>query len=227
MFQAEHPIRHRMLGAVGLAMDSDSGYLFVTYEATGEIWLVDGTTMTDIGPVIAEDATDLAGIVYDHSKGLLYCVDRRREKMYVYNWDAKAVSLDRVSGSPFNLRKAKAYGIALNEIDGLLYVGNASDTVTVYDTDDWSLVEEIKLKHVAISVALDVMNGYLYTGGGFAGDFYLTQYHLVTDTETSVQVEPDAGVMGLAVDADTGLIYVSTGVNNAPVSYTHLQLPTN
>ncbi|HEC04339.1 MAG TPA: hypothetical protein ENI81_12465, partial [Phycisphaerales bacterium] len=52
-FQAEHPIRHRMLGAVGLAMDSDSGYLFVTYEATGEIWLVDGTTMTDIGPVIA------------------------------------------------------------------------------------------------------------------------------------------------------------------------------
>ena len=215
-FQAEHPIRHRMLGAVGLAMDSDSGYLFITYEATNEIRLVDGTTMTDIGAVIAEDATDLAGIVYDHGKGLLYCVDRRREKMYVYNWDAKTISLDRVTGSPFNLRKAKAYGIALNEIDGLLYVGNASDTVTVYDTDDWSLVDEIKLEHIAISVALDVMNGYLYTGAGFAGDFYLTQRHLVTGAEVSVQVEPDAGVMGLAVDSDTGLVYVSTGRNNAP-----------
>ncbi len=45
---------------------------------------------------------------------------------------------------------------------------------------------------------------------------FLTQYHLATGTEAEVQVEPDAGVMGLGVDTDTGLIYMSTGVNNAP-----------
>ncbi|UCE46691.1 MAG: hypothetical protein JSW47_13860, partial [Phycisphaerales bacterium] len=133
-FQAEHRIPHRMLGAVGLAMDSDSGYLFVTYEASQNIQVVDGTTMTDAGVVSAQDSDDLAGIVYDHSKGLLYCVDRGRENLYVYEWDPKIITLTPLPGSPFTLRGASAYGIALDEIDGLLYVGNASNTVTVYST---------------------------------------------------------------------------------------------
>jgi len=42
---------------------------------------------------------------------------------------------------------------------------------------------------------------------------YLTQYDLATDFETAVQVEPDAGVIGLAVNPDTGYVYMSTGVN--------------
>jgi len=215
-FQAEHNIRHRMLGAVGMAVDSDSGYLFITYEAYDEIQIVDGKTMTDVTEILATDSTDLAGIVYDHGKKLIYCVDRRTSWLYVYNWDVEALALTRVEGSPFTLNRSDAYGIALNEIDGLLYVGNATNTVTVYDTADWSLVDEIELERLAISVAVDVMNGYLYTGAGYAGDFYLTQYHLATGKEISVQVEPDAGVIGLAVDPDTALVYVSTGRNNAP-----------
>ncbi|KPK44156.1 MAG: hypothetical protein AMJ65_03805 [Phycisphaerae bacterium SG8_4] len=216
-FQAQHDIPSTMLGAVGMAIDSDSGYLFITYEASGEIQLVDGTTMTGVGRAEAADATDLAGIVYDHSKKLLYCVDRNKDKLYVYDWDAKTTSLDRVTGSPFRLwGDVHAFGIALDEIDGLLYVGSASKTVTVYSTSDWSRVRQIELNRVAISVAVDVMNGFLYTGAGYAGNNYLTQYHLATGTETSVQVEPDAGVMGLGVDPDTGLVYMSTGANNAP-----------
>jgi len=221
-FQAEHLIRHRVLGAVGLAMDSDSGYLFVTYEATNEIQVVDGTTMTDVGVVTAEGADNLAGIVYDHSKGLLYCVDRRTRNLYVYEWDPEALELTPAVGSPFILRGAKAYGIALDEIDGLLYTGNGSTVVTVYSTENWSLIDTIELDRVAISVAVDVMSGYLYTGAGYAAssdpwtNFYLTKYHLAKGVQTEVQVEPDAGVIGIAVDADTGLVYVSTGVNNAP-----------
>ncbi len=221
-FQAEHMVRQRMLGAVGLAMDSDSGYLFITYELSELIQVVDGTTMTDVDTVPAEGASDLAGIVYDHSKGLLYCVDRRQNSLYAYDWDASTVRLTPVPGSPFNLRGAKAYGIALDEVDGLLYSGNGSTTVTVYSTEDWSLVDSIELDRVAISVALDVMNGYLYSGGGYArsGDpwsnNYLTKYQLAKGIQTEVQVEPDAGVIGLAVDPESGLVYVSTGVNNAP-----------
>jgi len=216
LFQAQHDIPHSMLGAVGMAIDSDYGYVFITYEASGEIQLIEATTMTDAGTVIAPDATDLAGIVYDHEKSLLYCVDRGKSKLYVYNWWPETATLTHASGSPFTLRNASAYGIALDEIDDLLFVANASNTITVYNTSTWNLVNTISVSRIAISIAVDVTNGLLYTGGGFAGNMFLTQYRLATGIEAEVQVEPDAGVMGLAVDPDTGLIYLSTGTNNAP-----------
>jgi fimbrial isopeptide formation D2 family protein/uncharacterized repeat protein (TIGR01451 family) len=121
-----------------------------------------------------------------------------------------------VPGSPFHLENAHAYGIALDEIDDLLYVANASNTVTVYRTSDWKLVNTITLSHLAISIAVDVRNGFIYTGGGYAGNRYLTQYHLATNSERDIRVEPDAGVLGLAVDPGTGLVYLDTGVNDAP-----------
>ncbi len=217
-FQAEYNIPHRMLGGVGLAIDSDSGYLFVTYEASDEIQLIDGTTMTGADRIIADGSADLAGIVYDHTRGLLYCVDRGIEKLYVYDWDAKTTTLTRAPGSPFSLRRAMAWGIALDEIDGFLYVANARNTINVYDTSDWSLIDQIELSRIAISIAIDVMNGYIYTGGAYAGNNYLTQYHLASGKEREVLVEPteDAGVMGLGIDPDTGLVYMTTGKNNAP-----------
>ena len=211
MFQAQHDIPHSMLGAVGMAIDSDYGYIFITYEASGDIQLIEATTMTNAGRTRAPDATDLAGIVYDHEKSLLYCVDRRKGTLYVYNWWPDSATLTHVQGSPFALENASAYGIALDEIDDLLYVANASNTVTVYSTSDWQLVDTISLSRIAISVAVDVQNGLLYTGGGYAGNMFLTQYHLASKTEAEVQVEPDAGVMGLGVDSDTSLVYMSTG----------------
>ncbi len=215
-FQAQHNIPHRMLGAVGMAIDTDSGYVFITYEASNEIQLIEAKTMTDAGTTLAPDATDLAGIVYDHQKGLLYCVDRGTSSLYVYNWQPQITTLNHVSGSPFRLRNASAYGIALDDINDLLYVANASNTITVYTTSDWSLVNTITLGRIAISIAIDVNNGFVYTGGGYAGNTFLTQYHLSTGTEAEVQVEADAGVMGLGVDTDTGLVYMSTGRNTEP-----------
>jgi len=211
IFQAQHDIPHSMLGAVGMAIDADHGYLFITYESSGEIQLIEATTMADAGTTRAPDASDLAGIVYDHDKSLLYCVDRRTSNLYVYNWWPDTATLTHVPGSPFTLENAHSYGIALDEIDDLLYVASARNNVIVYSTDDWQLVDTIPLSRIAISVAVDVKNGFLYTGAGYAGNMFLTQYHLASKTETEVQVEPDAGVMGLGVDPDTSLVYMSTG----------------
>ncbi len=215
-FQSEHQIPHIMLGAVGMAVDSDSGYLFVTFEGSNDVLLLDTLTMEQAGRVSAEGATDLAGIVYDHRKELLYCVDRGQDKLYVYDWNARARTLSPVPGSPFYLKKAQTFGIALDELAGLLYVANARYTVNVYDTSDWSLADTIGLEGLAISIAVDSANGIMYTGAGYAGDHYLTQYHLATGKQARLRVEPDAGVIGLAVDPDTSLVYMSTGMNNAP-----------
>jgi len=108
--------------------------IFITTEASGEIQLIEATKMVDAGTTIAPDATNLAGIVYDHDKSLLYCVDRGKNNLYVYNWQPETATLTHVSGSPFTLRNASAFGIALDEIDDLLFVANNSNTVCVYST---------------------------------------------------------------------------------------------
>ncbi len=216
-FQAQYDVPDSALGAVGMAIDSDSGYVFITYEGNSRIQLLNPVTMTDAGVTFAPDAHDLAGIVYDHKKGFLYTVDRGESHLYVYDWNPATVTLAHVEGSPFPLSPtAVPYGLALDEIDGLLYVANAGNTVDVYSTSDWTLVKKITLSRIAISIAVDVRNGLMYTGAGFAGDTYLTQYHLQTGKETKVQVDPEGGVIGLAVNSDTGLVYISTGKNNAP-----------
>jgi len=213
-FQAEYGVRFQASGPVGLAVDSDSDSLFVTFERGNSIQVLDATTMTEVGEVSALGATNLAGIVYDHEKDLLYAVDRRTTNLYCYTWNADTAQLRKIDGSPFFLEGAEAYGIALDEVTDRLYVGNLSKQITVYDTSDWSLVETISMSGMALSVAVDATRGYLYTGGGYVENYYLSQYNLNTATEKKVLAAPDAGVMGLGVNALTGLIYVTTGRDN-------------
>ena len=212
-FQGEYDIPHYSSGAVGLAVDSDSKYLFVTYADSDIIQLINATTMTDAGSTTAQGASSLAGIVYDHDKHLLYCVDRGTEKLYVFDWDAKTTSLTPVPGSPFTLVESRAYGIALDEINDLLYVASNWIFIRVYNTSDWSLIDTIDTGFTTVSIAVDSINGFMYIGGGYTYVDYLTQYNLATGAKKSVLTEPDAGVMGIAVDPATGFVYISTGRN--------------
>jgi len=214
--QAKHEIPHTVLGAVGMAIDSDNGYLFVTYHGSEEIELLDARTMTSVETVFVPDAENLAGIVYDHDTMQVYCVDRGKEQLYVYDWDPVKITLTSASDSPVKLSTSTAYGIALDELDDRLYVANNSKYVTVYETSAWQRVGRIKLDRVAINVAVDAQRGLLYTGAGYAGDNVLTQYNLSTGAIEEVEVEPEAGVMGLSVNVETGFVYLSTGLDNQP-----------
>ena len=71
-FQAEYTVPYRGLGAIGLALDARSEHLFITSERSNVVALLNPVTMTPVEPVTAPGAKDLAGIVYDHSKDLLY-----------------------------------------------------------------------------------------------------------------------------------------------------------
>jgi uncharacterized repeat protein (TIGR01451 family) len=213
-FQARYAIPFEGGGAVGLAIDSDSQSLFVTYEYTNKIRVIDATTMLERTVTLAQDANDLAGIVYDHDKKLLYAIDRGTSNLYAYRWNADQGVLNIVQGSPFELKNAVGYGIALDEVEDQLYVAGGGKQVRVYTTADWSPVRTITLRRPAISVAVDPKRGFLYTGGGYVWSHFLTQYNLVDGTESEVEVAPDAGVMGLAVDPATGFIYLTTGLEN-------------
>ena len=213
-FQTESQITRWIYGAVGLAIDTDNERLFVTYQGSNKIGLVDARTMTAIDSKTASGATDLAGIVYDHDKNLLYCIERGSSWLYVYSCNPETNTLSYLQGSPFSLRRATGYGIALDEVDDILYVANGTNNIYAYDTSSWELQRTIAVSRTSFSVAVDADNGYLYSGGGYADNNYLTQFNLSANIQKDIQVEADAGVMGLCVDSDTGLIYMSTGNDN-------------
>ncbi len=215
-FQTQSAVTTRGNGPVGLALDAKSQRLFITFEDTNVITLLDATTMREVGTATAQGAKNLAGIVYDQSRELLYCMDRSTPTLYVYRWDTTGQKIVQVPGSPFPLSGAQAFGIALDEIKGELYVGGALPYVRVYSTTDWRLLRTISVNRTAISVAVDPVRRYLYFGGSYpiTDNFYLSQYNLADGEMKEAVLGSDAGVMGLGVDLNTGFIYMSTGLNN-------------
>jgi uncharacterized repeat protein (TIGR01451 family) len=203
-------------GPVGLAVDSDSKYLFVTHQGSNIIQIINATKMKAAGTATAPGAASLFGIVYDHDKKQIYCVDRHTDKLHVFDWNANTITLTPVQGSPFTIADARAYEIALDEANDLLYVATNWTIIRVYDTSTWSLVDAIDTGCTTVNVALDQISSFLYLGGGLTYVDYLTQYNLATGTTRSRLPESDAGVLGIAVDSDTGFVYITTGRNGLP-----------
>jgi len=203
-------------GPVGLAVDSDSKYLFVTHQESNIIQIINATKMKAAGTATAPGAASLFGIIYDHDKKRLYCVDRHTDKLHVFDWNANTITLTPVQDSPFTIADARAYEIALDEANDLLYVATNWTIIRVYDTSTWSLVDAIDTGCTTVSVALDQISCFLYLGGGLTYIDYLTQYNLATGTTRSRLPESDAGVFGIAVDSDTGFVYITTGRTGLP-----------
>ena len=202
-------------GGVGLAIDTDSATLFVTFEFSGTLKIVDATTLfvPALG-VTAPGASNLAGIVVDQELARVYTVDRNTDNLYVYDWDASTTTL--ALNHQYNLPGAsRAIGLALDEINDILYVSTNTTTVYYYSTSDFNtLAGTISLANRAIGIAVDVPNGFLYTGASWVstiGYDHFSQYDLNANAETVIHLGYGKGVMGAAVDQDTGLVYVTTG----------------
>ncbi|WP_135606361.1 PEF-CTERM sorting domain-containing protein [Methanococcoides sp. NM1] len=195
-------------GAVGITIDTDSAYLFVTFEFSGTLDIVNGTTMVREGQVTAPGASNLAGIVVDQDEQRVYAVDRHTNHLYVYEWDAASQTLT-LNGSTYkSLTGASAIGIALDETNDLLYVASQSQTIRYYDTATWTEQGNFTVTPLAMGIAVDVSNGYVYTGG-WSGST-LSQYNLNTDTENTVDLGTGAYPIGFAVDPATGNFFVTT-----------------
>jgi hypothetical protein len=179
-------------GMVGICMDSDTGYLFSTYEDSGFILVTTAATLEKRAVLNISGARNLAGTVYDHQKKLLYCSEMGNETLHVLTWNSLTGKVTPVVGSPFALKGASIYGIALDEYSDLLYVASPSQGIAVYSTDDWSLVRTELAEAIAISIAVDPERDYLYYGGGYAENFNLTRRNISTWAKKEVLVDPNA-----------------------------------
>jgi len=214
VYQTTNNIPSYAGGAVGLAIDTDSKMLFATYEVSNVIQLVDATTMTGIGSTTAPGASNLAGIVVDQGKKKVYTVDRNTNNMYVYSWDSVAKTLTLDGGTYKDLTGViGAHGIALDEKNGKLYVGDRTKEIKIFNTNDWSPAGTKTVNQDVMGVAIDVNNQILYTGNAYPGYGSLGQlckYDLGTNTASFIQLTND-NVVGLAVDEASGLLYITTG----------------
>jgi len=125
--------------AIDLAMDSNSCCIFVTYEYSNIIEIMNAKTMTNEGSVTATGASNLAGIVFDEARQKLYVVARETNHLFVYLWNATTKTLTPDGNNPKTLSELGgdgAYGISLDTANGHLYVTNYTNIIHYYDTDD-------------------------------------------------------------------------------------------
>jgi gliding motility-associated-like protein/uncharacterized repeat protein (TIGR01451 family) len=217
VFQKKYTIPNRAGGAVGIALDSDSEFLFITYENSGVIQIVNARTMSDVDTIEAPYATNLAGIVVDHEKKKIYTMDRETDHLYVYSWDADNITLSLDGDNYVGLSNiSKAYGIALDEKNGHLYVAdNDSYTIRYYETEYWNEAGSFSISQRPMGIAVDVNNRFVYTGNAWdlnhGNQNLLIKYDMSSGIEISKYMGDLNSAVGLAVDQETGFLYVTTG----------------
>ncbi len=197
-------------GAVGIGIDSASQTLFITYEFSGSLDMVNAQTMVNLGQVTAPGASNLAGIVVDEGKQKVYTVQRNTNNLYSYKWHSGNQTLELEGTTFVDLAGAVGiFGVALDEGNDLLYVGDSTTTVKSFNTSDWSPSANYTVTNMARGIAFDEGNQTFYfCNGGPSGGTKLTKYVIGTSTETIVEV--GSTTLGAAVDQATGRVYITT-----------------
>ncbi len=227
------------IGAVANAVWPEKELMFVTYEYSNRIVWSSTKTMRKVGEYDTE-VSNLAGIVVDTEKELIYAIWRNREDLYVYSFDETNNTL--VLEDQYDLQTSTTsidgFGLALDEENDRLYVTNGTETVHYYDTDTWARIDDdIDIvvddnNRPAVGIAVDPVRGYMYTGGLYGtGGYhnYLVRTELSSPHDSNeILIVNDSNVgkpaIGIAVDEETGYVYVTTDADDFRVYDSNLTL---
>jgi parallel beta-helix repeat protein len=224
--------------AGGITIDSNLELLFITYEGSAKIVWASSKSLEQKGFIDLHDwyssAGELAGIVADEANQRIYVVQRYSNKLYILAWNASQKKLILMNprnptqpyseGYPYvslvGLYNNWAWGIALDENTRRLYVTDNTNNVHIYDADDinWTYLGPRDVGREAMGIAVNPNNGqhpaYLYVGGFMVpgGGFhtFLVKHNLEAQTNPNTEQNIETVATGLAVDVDTGLVYVTT-----------------
>ena len=88
-----------ILNPTDVMIDKVANILFVTSETSNVIQLINARTFLSEDTVEADEASDLTGVVLhqvDPNTTLLYTVDRGKNKLFVYDWDADECNFGQI-----------------------------------------------------------------------------------------------------------------------------------
>jgi uncharacterized repeat protein (TIGR01451 family) len=199
-------------GGAYITIDTTNAKLFVTYQGSSTIQILDATNLTSLGNVNAPGASSLAGIAFDMVANRVYTVDKNTNHLYVYDWISSANSLALVSGPSFDYFElagvTNAQGIAYDNGSSRdrLYVADDNTVVPYFDTTIFAKTGDITLSQNAVGIAVNQALNFVYAGGGPNHDF-LIKYDVVSEAETTVNLA--RSIIDVAVDEDTGFVYVT------------------
>lgn len=198
-------------GAVGLAMDEANGVLFVCYEFSDVINMLDAVTMQTLGSTTAPGAADLSGLAFDPVNSKLYATDRSTGHFYSFSWTFAGYVLTNDYGGTYHQLPGLSvcWDIALDHLAGILYCGNTADnSIKYYSVTDFNtLAGSYAIGHPPVGLDIDIPNQILYSTGGFYAST-LSKY-VIGGSETMYNPGGDSPSLGVAVNQSSGLLYMT------------------
>jgi len=187
-------------GPVGILADPENKRVYLAHHHYNELAQIHAETFEPLGMATFLEAHDLAGMDIDLENGLLYVANREGHEVFVYNASDLTIvdtwTLTNCGG---------AFGIAVH--DGIMYVGDGSNTVHYYDVGDGSELGSYETTDPSVATALKGSQ-YAFTTMGRASNS-LMRYDLANEVESVLELGGIA--KGVTVNPDAGLVYVLTG----------------
>jgi hypothetical protein len=194
--------------------------IFVTSEFSGTVEVFDVLNFAHLD-CISTSGNDLAGIAMDHDNNILYAIQRQTSTLFGFDWHPGSMSLSLRPGFPLNIPGVSAaFGMAFDDHEDVLYVADCgTNLVRGFDPLTWAEVFSWQPPGGPLDVAIDEWRRIVYAGNaGFCGGtFGAFSYDLETDAEYAQSMPGNDGVMGLAVDENSGYVYLTTGFNTDDV----------
>jgi uncharacterized repeat protein (TIGR01451 family) len=218
-FQAVYGL-HYSTDPAGIAIDEDSGVMFITSEFSGGVEMVDPVTLTYLG--VSAGPSNLAGIDIDDMDDIVFAVQRYTSNLYIFRWHEDTLTLTQEAMIVLP-NCSGAFGLALDEFMDVLWVADsAGNMVRAYDVgvSSWDQIAEIpelafRPSHMPIDIAVDrvreavftvSMNRGAWTPPG-AGSNLISRYDLASGVETTATLSCQG--VGIAVDEATGFAYIT------------------
>ena len=216
-----------------VAVHDGDGTMFISSEGGTSFELYDGVNLQPM-PVQGEYniGVQFAGMEVNEQDNIVYGAQRATGNLYEMTYDPVTRQITGHSSRALT-NSSGLMGIGFDDENQILWVADGygvTNQILAYDVDDsFNQIANITdLSHIPVDLTVDSVRGMVYTvstnyGAGSPGTSTLiSQYEIDTGIERVFDMGQEG--VGVAVDEDTGHVYVTTSPRNVPGYSGHVRV---